>query len=203
MLVKYTNNGQIGSSNILLAPRHDFKIQNSLPSHPSTLSLAAAPNLNANPAHSPTPHPSAVIPQPQRLLPLSAPVHLGRPSPRRRSSPSFSFNLNTPPIHSQRAPHTVSSKTRSLAATRVGAHPRKPHRLQGTPHYQILRFLFSAKYSSVGKSIFFLSDSVVGLVIPLKFLGFFSCREVDREVLVDMGQIQYSEKYFDDTYEYR
>ncbi|CAN6285687.1 unnamed protein product, partial [Urochloa humidicola] len=29
-------------------------------------------------------------------------------------------------------------------------------------------------------------------------------REVDREVVVvDMGQIQYSEKYFDDTYEYR
>ncbi|OEL33471.1 Cyclin-dependent kinases regulatory subunit 2 [Dichanthelium oligosanthes] len=26
---------------------------------------------------------------------------------------------------------------------------------------------------------------------------------VDREVVVDMGQIQYSEKYFDDTYEYR
>ncbi|KAL5673766.1 hypothetical protein ACJX0J_018072, partial [Zea mays] len=25
---------------------------------------------------------------------------------------------------------------------------------------------------------------------------------VDREALVDMGQIQYSEKYFDDTYEY-
>jgi len=45
-------------------------------------------------------------------------------------------------------------------------------------------------------------DSVVGLGIPLKIWGFF-CREVDREVLVDMGQIQYSEKYFDDTYEYR
>ncbi|RLN39133.1 cyclin-dependent kinases regulatory subunit 1-like [Panicum miliaceum] len=28
-------------------------------------------------------------------------------------------------------------------------------------------------------------------------------READREVVVDMGQIQYSEKYFDDTYEYR
>jgi hypothetical protein len=28
-------------------------------------------------------------------------------------------------------------------------------------------------------------------------------RGVDREALVDMGQIQYSEKYFDDTYEYR
>lgn len=28
-------------------------------------------------------------------------------------------------------------------------------------------------------------------------------KEVHREVLVDMGQIQYSEKYFDDTYEYR
>ncbi|ONL93613.1 cyclin-dependent kinases regulatory subunit 1 isoform X1 [Zea mays] len=28
-------------------------------------------------------------------------------------------------------------------------------------------------------------------------------RKVDREVLVDMEQIQYSEKYYDDTYEYR
>jgi hypothetical protein len=37
------------------------------------------------------------------------------------------------------------------------------------------------------------------------FWGGIFCRtEVDREVVVvDMGQIQYSEKYFDDTYEYR
>jgi hypothetical protein len=40
------------------------------------------------------------------------------------------------------------------------------------------------------------------LGFPLKFWGIF-CREADREVVVDMGQIQYSEKYFDDTYEYR
>ncbi|CAN6302307.1 unnamed protein product, partial [Urochloa humidicola] len=44
----------------------------------------------------------------------------------------------------------------------------------------------------------------VRLGFALKFLGSF-CIEVDREVVVvvDMGQIQYSEKYFDDTYEYR
>jgi len=48
----------------------------------------------------------------------------------------------------------------------------------------------------------FLRDSVVCLGYPLKFWAIF-CREADREVVVDMGQIQYSEKYFDDTYEYR
>jgi hypothetical protein len=37
----------------------------------------------------------------------------------------------------------------------------------------------------------------------LSDFGDFSCRGVDRGVGVEMGQIQYSEKYFDDTYEYR
>jgi hypothetical protein len=69
---------------------------------------------------------------------------------------------------------------------------------------QILQFLvFSAKCSSVCR-VFVLVVSRFGSWLGdfTASLGIF-CREVDREVLVDMEQIQYSEKYFDDTYEYR
>jgi hypothetical protein len=47
-----------------------------------------------------------------------------------------------------------------------------------------------------------ISSDALGFSID--FWGLSFCRSVDREVVVvDMGQIQYSEKYFDDTYEYR
>jgi hypothetical protein len=62
---------------------------------------------------------------------------------------------------------------------------------------QILQFSSSPRnvLLSVVSLFWSFPDSVVGL-------GIF-CREVDREVSVDMEQIQYSEKYYDDTYEYR
>ena len=103
------NNGQIGSSNILFYSRQAMISKFETPSHPSALSM---PLIWAQiQQHTTSPHPSAVIPQPQRLLPLSAraisPVHL-RTDGR---VPPFPLNLNTLPIHSYPATPTVSSKT--------------------------------------------------------------------------------------------
>ena len=49
---------------------------------------------------------------------------------------------------------------------------------------------------------FYNSNFLICLGFLLKFWGIFYS-EADREVVVDMGQIKYSDKYFDDTYEYR